>query len=713
MSFLAPLYFLGALAVLGPIVFHLIRQQPRGEFEFSSLMFLDPTPPKLTRRSRLDNWPLLLLRCLAICMLAFAFARPYLPMQESASVQEVRQAIVVLMDTSASMRRPGHWQEALAKANVVIQDAPGDALVSVIGFDSAAKTELSFGESAQMTNVDRGGAARDAISRLTPTWNKTDIGAAVRYAADQVALLDGAVNDSSGGNDDEMNGQVAAGMLNTRVVLISDLQAGAAIDSIQGYKWPERVWLDVELVGDGSGNASLRVVPEAFMRAANAQERSESDESVRVQLTHHGETPESTFTLRFDGQDEDAKTVQVPPGETRYVTVELPTRGSERDDSGGESEAKEESRLCLRLFGDDADFDNAHYIVRGSRDRQSIYFNSAAPPANESPDQKRERLSFYPEKLPWSDTTREIDFQWANGQSLRQILDPDSVPFVMLSSVPTETTAVDSIEKYLDDGGRVLLVLEKELEIDQLAMLGRLLHSPEITTKSESEREYSLISSVDFKDPLIAPLSDPGVSDFSNVRFWEHQKLADVGENVHSILSLDDGSPLLLRRTVGEAASTQGSLFVLTSGWQPSQSQFALSTKFVPIMLGMLGPHRQHTAQVVLVGQEIDETASGEKSTALEPGFVETPNGRVIAINLDPDEGDTTPIDSDRFAQFGVTMSSPELRDADDKAERALRDVEMESRQGWWQWLIVATIGLLAAETLMSGRRTQQAEVST
>ena len=55
MSLLAPLYVLGALGIGLPILFHLIRRQPRGQRRFSSLMFLRPTPPTLTRRSRLDN----------------------------------------------------------------------------------------------------------------------------------------------------------------------------------------------------------------------------------------------------------------------------------------------------------------------------------------------------------------------------------------------------------------------------------------------------------------------------------------------------------------------------------------------------------------------------------------------------------------------------------------------------------------------------------
>ena len=62
MSFLAPLFLLGTLAVVGPIIFHLIRRTTREQTPFSSLMFLQPTPPRVTRRSRLENLWLLLLR---------------------------------------------------------------------------------------------------------------------------------------------------------------------------------------------------------------------------------------------------------------------------------------------------------------------------------------------------------------------------------------------------------------------------------------------------------------------------------------------------------------------------------------------------------------------------------------------------------------------------------------------------------------------------
>ena len=66
MGVLAPLYLAGLAALSLPLILHLIRRTPRGRREFSSLMFLLPSPPRLTRRSRLDQILLLLLRLAAL-----------------------------------------------------------------------------------------------------------------------------------------------------------------------------------------------------------------------------------------------------------------------------------------------------------------------------------------------------------------------------------------------------------------------------------------------------------------------------------------------------------------------------------------------------------------------------------------------------------------------------------------------------------------------
>src|SRR3954464_11493397 len=147
MNFLAPLFLVGGLAIAAPIIFHLIRRTTRQHTVFSSLMFLLPTSPRLTKRGRLENWLLLLLRCLALGLLAVGFARPFL---KQSSLNDPTggpaKRIVVLLDVSASMRRAGLFADARAKAESTLRGAtPGDQ-IALFTYDRTAQPALSFGE---------------------------------------------------------------------------------------------------------------------------------------------------------------------------------------------------------------------------------------------------------------------------------------------------------------------------------------------------------------------------------------------------------------------------------------------------------------------------------------------------------------------------------------------------------------------------------------
>ena len=150
MSFLTPLYILGLAAVAAPIIFHLIRRSPRGEVPFSSLMFLSPTPPRLTRRSRLDQ--------LALAPAAGGRALPCwrlrLPGRSCArrpnwiSATSSSGGSPLLIDTSASMRRGDLWPRAQALASQVLDDCRPTDQLAVFAFDATSRPLLGFHESA-------------------------------------------------------------------------------------------------------------------------------------------------------------------------------------------------------------------------------------------------------------------------------------------------------------------------------------------------------------------------------------------------------------------------------------------------------------------------------------------------------------------------------------------------------------------------------------
>ena len=237
MSFLTPFYILGALAIAAPIVLHLIRRTPKGEVPFSSLMFLAPTPPRLTRRSRLDNILLLLLRAAALGLLALAFARPFLREAASLNFGDVeRRRELILIDTSASLRRGDLWARAKALAEASIVAArPADQL-ALYAFDSTTRPLLTFNESIGLDPAKRLAIARARLRELEPTWASTDLG---RGLVDAVAAIEDVADSSE-----------KAGRMPRRIVLVGDLAQGSKLDALGDFEWPSDVDLDLKSVDD-------------------------------------------------------------------------------------------------------------------------------------------------------------------------------------------------------------------------------------------------------------------------------------------------------------------------------------------------------------------------------------------------------------------------------------------------------------------------------
>jgi hypothetical protein len=184
MGILAPL-FLASLAALSlPLIFHLVRRTPRGKQEFSSLMFLSPTPPRLTRRSRLDQVLLLLMRIGALTLLALAFARPFL--REAALLTESdlpRRRVAILIDTSASMRRGDLWQQAIKVAErEVDQLAPYDE-VALYAFSDRMETMVPFPGEEPLSHESAVEVVRQQLSGLQPTWSTGNLGLALTTLA--------------------------------------------------------------------------------------------------------------------------------------------------------------------------------------------------------------------------------------------------------------------------------------------------------------------------------------------------------------------------------------------------------------------------------------------------------------------------------------------------------------------------------------------------
>lgn len=102
MEFLYPSFLLGLLAVSIPILIHLFNFRRFKKIAFTNVRFLKEVKLETRSRSRLKHLLVLISRILAICFLVFAFARPFIPRENTRAVVGDK-LISVYVDNSFSM----------------------------------------------------------------------------------------------------------------------------------------------------------------------------------------------------------------------------------------------------------------------------------------------------------------------------------------------------------------------------------------------------------------------------------------------------------------------------------------------------------------------------------------------------------------------------------------------------------------------------------
>jgi hypothetical protein len=181
-------------------------------------MFLEETERQPTRRRRLENWLLLLARCLILILLALMFARPFSRDREAGGVEE-GESVVVLLDRSASMRRGELWKRGVEAVREVVEAAGVSDRVAVGLFDGEVEWVM-VGEEA-LPEARRVAVA--GLAKVTPGWGETDLGRAMVSGLEVLAQWN------------------EGGRKKRRLVVVSDFQEGAKLAELQKVAWPEGV----------------------------------------------------------------------------------------------------------------------------------------------------------------------------------------------------------------------------------------------------------------------------------------------------------------------------------------------------------------------------------------------------------------------------------------------------------------------------------------
>lgn len=709
MSFLSPIYALAGLAIALPILFHLIRRRPKERKLMSSLMFLDPTPPRLTRQSRIDQWLLLLLRATAIGLLALAFTRPYWNEPAEKDTDRIGVQRMLLIDSSASMRRDGLWDTAVRRSEQIIRQAGPTDVLSVYQFDSSLRPLVAIDSALQTPASQRQQQAITALKGVSPTWQHTDLGLSLLTAAD---LLQTDWDSSSESNATE-----------SEIVVVTDFQNGAMVERLAEYAWPTSCKVRIERVdASGKGNARACLL-EADDPIASEGERDtvrsaavtsltspNDSEKIRVRVSNTSSATLDALRLQWlDGQmqpiESSRTTCRVPAGSSLTVRMPAPPNGS----------------TALQLEGDGSEFDNQFYFSHREPSKSDLLCIESAKRQSEA------SLGYFLGQLPMSDASRAVTFVSREPGATASWPTSESTPLIVASSELVDSD-FDALVPYMRQGGNLLWVWDAVASPSYEVGMQKLAGTVDCKVSEAKVRQYAMLESVDFKHPLFADLADSKFNDFSKLRFWKHRRLETLPVDEWRVLAkFDDGSPALVCKEQGK-----GRLWILLAGWQPEESQLALSTKFVPLISGMyrlatpavnsptayrVGTFAEVPSDDMLFdpkGKELEGERDASKTTKryslLEPGLYRRVTSvgieSTLAVNLLESESNTAVGGFERLEKLGVVMSeSKPKKKTDDASKRQLRAVELESQQGWWRWVIVGVIGVIGLESLMCIRK--------
>ena len=671
MVFLNTIFLVGLLAGLVPIAIHLIRREKPPKLLFSTIRFLKKTSKKLVLFQHLQQILLLILRSAIICLLVFAFARPFFNQSVTRLLDVDPQSAVILLDLSMSMQYGDTFERAKNEALDILGDMTSGDEVGLIGFSDRSELVRELD-----TDID---SVRSAITEI----EQAGFGA-TRYMpnlrlADQ--LLEGSRYE------------------NRAVYLISDFQEAGIKDMDEGWKLsPGVAFTGIDVGEEGSSNLVLTDVrsPEQLLEDATEQQI-----LARVRTTGTLYLAQGEVSLSLDGQMVDR--VQVDLGEQSEEVVNFTAEFDLEGTHEGE----------VRISGDDFSVDNSYFftvdvlpkirvlLVNGEAsenwfDDEGHWFGLAVSSTEESPFQL--------------DT---IEPATLSAAVLRQ---NDVVALLNVGDLSSSQAV--AISNYVQNGGALLIApgdrVNQELFNRQFGDI-----SPAILQNLDllSRDDYLVIADFDRRHPILRPLD----TDWS-ARFQGHWSMLPH-EEADVLMQFDNTEPALVERKIGD-----GSVMLFASAMDLEWNNLPLQGLFLPFvhqtLRHLVQPEtKQRSYQVGDVfslepsgeatsvsatdanGDDINFSNDGFVITATTPGLITAEVDEEViryAVNVLPEESN--------FARTAVatiydSVINPDTNPIQSREVQTAQLIEeLERPQRLWWWILSLVMLLVIVEAVIANR---------
>lgn len=516
MGLLSPWWLLvGAAAAALPVWLHLLQQHKHEPMPFASSMFFEKRTETTTYQKKLKYKFLMALRLALLLLLAFAFSQPFF--RKPPEVLNAANALhLVVIDNSFSMREGNRLAEAKAKARAALP-ATGEAQIWGMG------SRLSI---LSPVTKDRGELLA-AIDAAAPTDGKSNFAELARSLRDT---------------------RRSTGRL-VRATFVTDAQRTALPPAYADLALEPGTELKVETVG--------ALAPNYTIEAVNAPRTSSDPTKTKVSAVvsaYHAPTAKRTLQLKINNRPVATQTVEVP--ENGRATVEFAGFDGPYGWLRGEVALVEDDALAA---------DNRFYFATEKADPRRILFLS---------NERNSRALFFfraaiaagAEALFLVEETSPAGAASLNFSNYAFVVVND--PGDGLSGIQTK------LKSYVESGGALFLAVGP-----RTAVLGKLPVADLPVAGSElADRQGQRYFTAAQVDPTYPSLRR--VERLSGVRFFEAVKLtAEPGEGLQVAARLENGSPLLVEKRVGE-----GRVVVFASSLDNIANDLPVKPAYVPFL---------------------------------------------------------------------------------------------------------------------------------
>lgn len=681
LAFLVPAFLIGLAVIAVPVILHLLNRQREGVIRFPSLMFLERIQYREIRRQTIRHPLLLALRCLALALLAAAFARPFFDRDtDAAAGAGTARELVVLLDRSYSMGHGDRWSRAQAAVRTELAGLTGADQATIVAFDERASA--AAGPASDQASL------RSALDTLRPGGRRTRYGPALAAAREILA---------------------ASTRARREVVIVSDLQRSAWDGREEGRLPANAIVRLVDLSDSGAANALV-----AGVELAREWDRDRQRVTVLARIVNRGDAPirGRAVSLELQGRTLESRNVDLAPrgvAQVRFSAAAVPAGAV---------------RASVRLAPDALPADDAfHFTLSRDQALRVLVLAPAAAPARRTLYLRRALA--LGDKPPFDTDVRELRALTADAL--------EGYDVVVLNDVPYPAGAVGRrIAERIRAGMGLVVVLGDRSDPARWPAEGlELLPATVGPLADRSAQQGGRIGTVERSHPVFAPFRAARSGDFAAARFLRHRPLMPR-DSARALAHLDDGSVLLAERALG-----RGTVLAWGSTLDNFWSDFALQPVYLPFVHGLVrhaagytpDPIARTVGQVAGLGRDrsgdtvaavttvVTPSGARERRSAdappslelAEPGFYElmTEDGsaaRLMAVNVDRAESDLAAWDPTELAATLVSRDS--LAGAE---EATLTAEEREQRQSVWWFLLIAAAAVLLVETALANRISRRA----